>query len=117
MGLKQEVPEFIKQHVPDFVRQMLPEGVRFQDCEWPVHPGGKSILKSIEEACGLAPVQTEASWNVLANYGNMSSSTFLFVLHELLRKPSIKEWAVGLGFGPGLTIEGILLQSCRGSDA
>jgi predicted naringenin-chalcone synthase len=33
--------------------------------------GGKSILAGIEEALSLKRWQTECSWEVLKNYGNM----------------------------------------------
>jgi|JI9StandDraft_1071089.scaffolds.fasta_scaffold102594_1 predicted naringenin-chalcone synthase len=42
----------------------------------------------------------------------MSSATFPFVLKKLLKKPQKDRlpFAVGLGFGPGLAMEGILLE-------
>jgi len=48
----------------------------------------------------------------------MSSATILFVLDKLLEdaqnlpSQSIHPWTLALGFGPGLTIEGILLKKC-----
>jgi predicted naringenin-chalcone synthase len=65
----------------------------------------------LEKALELNPTLTQASWNVLGRYGNMSSATFLFVLKELLERKSSKEWTVGIAFGPGLSVEGILLRS------
>jgi len=48
----------------------------------------------------------------------MSSPTILFVLEKMIKDAenllpeSIHPWTVVLGFGPGLTIEGILLKNC-----
>jgi predicted naringenin-chalcone synthase len=57
----------------------------------------------------LQRFQTQSAWETLANYGNMSSSTFLFVLDQLAQQTKRQTWTAGLGFGPGLSIEGILL--------
>ena len=78
--------------------------------DWAIHPGGKSILQAIEKALNLQPDQTAASWEILSKFGNMSSATFLFVLEFLSRQENLKPWAAGLGFGPGLSAEGILLH-------
>ena len=41
--------------------------------------GGKSILAGIEQVLGLQRWQTECSWEVLKNYGNMVRRVFLRV--------------------------------------
>ena len=82
----------------------------YKDCDWAIHPGGKSIIQAVEKALKLQEGLTKASWDTLANYGNMSSATFLFVLHRLLEQKSSKKWTIGVGFGPGLSVEGILLS-------
>lgn len=57
---------------------------------------------------------------ILNEYGNMSSACVLFILDEM-RKRSLKEgsattgegleWGVLFGFGPGLTVETVVLHS------
>jgi predicted naringenin-chalcone synthase len=58
---------------------------------------------------------------VLENYANMSSPTILFVLEKLRDEAQklptgsrhlIHPWTVVVGFGPGMTMEGILLKNC-----
>lgn len=110
MGLSRKVPKLIEEHVPAFAKSLLGKEISFSDCSWPVHPGGKAILEAIEKACQLDKSQSSSSWEIWKNYGNMSSATFLFVLENLLRKPPAHEWNIGLGFGPGLSMEGILLR-------
>ena len=73
-------------------------------------PGGKAILAAIQKALDLQAQDLASSYQVLQEYGNMSSPTFLFVLDELLKK-SRKPKAVGVAFGPGLSLEGILLRN------
>ncbi|XP_043711952.1 chalcone synthase 2-like [Telopea speciosissima] len=87
---------------------------------WVVHPGGPAILDMIQATVGLKKEKLEASRKVLIEYGNMSSPTLLFIMDEM-RKKSLEEgkattgegfdWGVLLGFGPGLTVEMIVLRS------
>ena len=110
MQLSSRVPVNIKNHINTFSRSLLPLEIPFSACDWAIHPGGKTILKAIEKACALERKQTQVSWDVLSKYGNMSSATFLFVLDALQNTNSLKQWVLGLGFGPGLSVEGILLE-------
>ena len=48
------------------------------------------------------------SREVLAEYGNMSSATILFIL-ERLRRQDAPLPCVAMAFGPGLVVEGTLL--------
>jgi alkylresorcinol/alkylpyrone synthase len=50
-----------------------------------IHPGGRKVLETIEQALGLTRNQMEHSWSVLRDYGNMSSATVLFVLQRALQ--------------------------------
>lgn len=109
--LTAEIPRIIHKHVRKFATELLEPDISFSDCAWPVHPGGKAIVKAIEMACELEPWQTAASWDVLSRYGNMSSPTFLFVLNELGSSSETAPYAVGIGFGPGLSFEGVLLKT------
>ncbi|XP_078154461.1 stilbene synthase 4-like [Carex rostrata] len=87
---------------------------------WVSHPGGPAILNQVEAKLKLDKDKLLLSRKVLSEYGNMSSPTVLFILDEL-RKESVKEgklttgggleYGVLLGFGPGLSIETIVLRS------
>jgi predicted naringenin-chalcone synthase len=72
---------------------------------WAVHAGGRSILDAVEKGLELDPDALAASRSVLARYGNMSSSTLMFVLADLLARPEAKK-GIALAFGPGLAAEG-----------
>ena len=67
-------------------------------------------MQAVERALELEADQTKSSWEILANYGNMSSGTFLFVLEHLSQQAELRPWSAGLAFGPGLSVEGILLR-------
>ncbi|KAF3653162.1 Chalcone synthase 3 [Capsicum annuum] len=85
-----------------------------------VHAGGRAILDQVELKLGLEPEKLRATRHVLSEYGNVASACVLFVLDEM-RKYSIKEgldttgegleWGLFFGFGPGLTIETLILHS------
>ncbi len=110
MHMTRGVPERIRSGIKVFAESLLGPGIPFDRCDWALHPGGKAILHGIEMACGLKKEQTAASWEVLSRYGNMSSPTFLFVLDQLDRLGCREKWTAGFGFGPGLSVEGILLK-------
>ena len=81
---------------------------------WCIHPGGKRILTSIEKSIDVKSEGLQHSYNVLKNYGNMSSPTILFVLKEIMdslkEKRNKKTNVFGAAFGPGLTLETFILS-------
>jgi len=109
MKLSPRVPVLLKKHIVSFAQNLIEKKCSFEECHWAIHPGGKSIIQAIEKECGLIPSQTESSWETLRKYGNMSSATFLFVLEKSLQ--TRQKWTLGIGFGPGLSMEGILMRS------
>jgi len=77
-----------------------------------LHPGGRKILAFAEEELGLRRDDTQPSWDVLRGFGNQSSASVLFVLHEWLtkRQPAAGAHGVLAAFGPGLSTEMLLLE-------
>ena len=72
---------------------------------WAVHAGGRSVLDAVEHGLALPQGALADSRDVLARFGNMSSSTLPFVLAEQLERPERRR-GVALAFGPGLAAEG-----------
>jgi len=110
MTLSASVPAVLQEGMGAFLQNLLPKNVSFLDCDWAIHPGGKAIIERIEKVVGLSQEHTAATWHVLANHGNMSSATFIYLLKHLQERQRRKEWIIGMGFGPGLSIEGVLLK-------
>ena len=77
--------------------------------QWAVHAGGRSILDAVESAPQLPPDALDDSREVLREFGNMSSSTLMFVLSRQLRRDI--EHGVAIAFGPGLAAEGFRFKS------
>lgn len=95
---------------PD-LRAALTGGVDVEAIDqWAVHAGGRSILDAVETGLALAPTALAASRAVLAEYGNMSSSTLMFVLARLFEQRPAR--GVALAFGPGLAAEGLRFGWC-----
>jgi len=121
IGLSKAIPREIYRAVQPFAARLLRFGhhvkdmeneIDSSDCIWALHPGGPTILKAIIEACNITKEQTKASWEVLRNYGNMSSATLIFVLAEVSKNlRSESAWVPTLAFGPGLNVEGMLLKA------
>jgi predicted naringenin-chalcone synthase len=103
MTLDGEVPAALEREAPAFARDLL-QGSSAD--HYAVHPGGKKILDSVARALGGADLCV--SREVLRDFGNMSSATIFFVLERLLAKSTGR--IAALGFGPGLTMEGAVLE-------
>jgi predicted naringenin-chalcone synthase len=111
MTLSRRVPSAIKRGVAGWVDQWLGT----MDCSradiagWAVHPGGRDILEGARRGLELPESALDASRHVLETHGNMSSGTVLWVVDELLNTGTTGR-IVGLAFGPGLVVEGMLLD-------
>jgi predicted naringenin-chalcone synthase len=114
MVLSTYVPDIIKANLKESITPLLTDyQLTIDDINhWALHPGGRAILDKVQNSFNLSGEQLSPSRKVLADYGNMSSATILFVLQELLNRPSTKETesVLAMAFGPGLTIESGLLQ-------
>lgn len=110
MHLSGEVPGRIGQALADPALRatLLPPDLPVPDA-WAVHAGGRSILDAVETGLGLDPAALAASRAVLDRFGNMSSSTLMFVLADLLDQPGARH-GLALAFGPGLAAEGFRFE-------
>jgi predicted naringenin-chalcone synthase len=74
---------------------------------WCIHPGGKKILEAVHKSLQLTNGELEKSYQILRDYGNMSSPTILFVLDKIINSLNYNQPSIifGSAFGPGLTME------------
>ncbi len=118
MTLSSYIPELIKVGIKTLVQNALNNlHLTSQQIEhWAIHPGGRKILEVIQNELQLGSNDLESSYKVLKEFGNMSSPTVLFVLKDIWdRKLNWKketELIFGAGFGPGLTMETFVLDTC-----
>jgi len=78
---------------------------------WAVHPGGRSILDAVEKGLTLPVDALSSSRSVLAQYGNMSSATVMFVLQQIMQRAQSGQQGCAMSFGPGLTAETMLFHA------
>jgi alkylresorcinol/alkylpyrone synthase len=112
--LSKDVPEMIGAKIKGLVDGFLARhGKTQEDIKgWILHPGGARLLGNVEKELGLCKCDTEPSWNILSQVGNLSSATILFILQEWLEKRPLNsgEYALAAAFGPGFSAEFLLLQ-------
>jgi alkylresorcinol/alkylpyrone synthase len=114
MYLSSYVPDLLASQVENFVDQLLANNMlqRSDVRHWGIHPGSTKIVDFVQSRLNLSDQQVESSHHTLHNYGNMSSATILFVLNYIQRcnHPSRGDYGVLMAFGPGLTMEAMLVR-------
>jgi predicted naringenin-chalcone synthase len=110
MTLSPRVPDLLRAHLHGWLSAWLARHdlTPSEIPSWAIHPGGPRIISTVAECLALSPDQTAPSRAVMADHGNMSSPTVLFILDRLLRSAAPRP-IVALAFGPGLVAEGALL--------
>ena len=112
MKLTLNVPRVVKANIAGILEELLKEANKTKDDIkiWAIHPGGKTILTKSEEALDLTPDDLDASYHIMREYGNMSSATIMFVLEHVLKDSAKKGLTFTTSFGPGMTIEAVLME-------
>jgi alpha-pyrone synthase len=110
------VPEIIESGIANFMLNLLnkyalqPADIDF----YAIHPGGLKILEACESALNITKEHNQYSYQVLRQYGNMSSATVLFVLKEIWQAVTVDHHEKNIfscAFGPGLTLEAMMLKT------
>ncbi len=111
MSLSARVPMLIARELRPWLESWLKgQGLTIGSVgSWAVHPGGPRILGAVLESLGLPRSALSHSFEVLAQYGNMSSPTVLFILDRLHRAGAPRPW-VAMAFGPGLAVETMMVR-------
>lgn len=110
MTLSTRIPGLINSNLRSWLEHWLKQNrLAIADVgAWAVHPGGPRILNVVEECLGLPQNALDVSREVLAECGNMSSPTVLFVVERLCQLRAPRPYVV-LAFGPGLVVEAALI--------
>lgn len=120
--LLKDVPGLISKNIEkSLVEAFGPLGIDdWNSIFWIAHPGGPAILDQVEQKLCLKEERMRATREVLKEYGNMSSACVLFIMDEMRNRSKEEgkattgegmEWGVLFGFGPGLTVETVVLRS------
>ena len=112
--LSSYVPLLIKKDIESWVTSILDleyPSLKKENIIWAFHPGGARILDNIAKALLLDVSHFDYSYNILKNFGNMSAVTILFILKSILENEKNRNAPIfSAGFGPGLTMEGMMLN-------
>jgi alpha-pyrone synthase len=96
-----ELRRALEQGGRDVIRGSDPDSIQL----WAVHPGGRTILDAVEKGLGLKPDALSDSRAILAQFGNMSSATVMFVLQQTMRRARPGHQGCAMSFGPGVAAE------------
>lgn len=109
-----DVPETIAAHFHDILLPFLARNkcTIEQVNHLVFHPGGKKIISMVESLFEQHDQNLDTTKQVLREFGNMSSATVLFVLHEFMTKQQQHPGDTGLmlSFGPGFSAQTVLLN-------
>jgi predicted naringenin-chalcone synthase len=105
MTLSSYIPDLIEEDFSGIVERASAHDGGPPASHWCIHPGGKRILESIHKSLNFTNGQLKASYDVLQEFGNLSSATILFVLKKMMQQERSMEKLFGAAFGPGLTVE------------
>jgi alkylresorcinol/alkylpyrone synthase len=98
----------LDRRLPRILRDELrPVVERFMDepAFYAVHAAGPRIFSAVERALRPPAGALDLSRRVFAEVGNTSSAAIFFALERLMRQPSRRCDGLGLGLGPGITLE------------
>lgn len=115
INLSSYLPKLIELGIKNFMQNALKQ-IGLDDADihyYAVHPGSQKILETFDKTVGVARNKSQTSYDILKQYGNMSSATILFVLKNLwaeLKAKRINANIFSCGFGPGLTIESMMIR-------
>ncbi|MQT11819.1 type III polyketide synthase [Segnochrobactrum spirostomi] len=110
--LAQSLPPFVRAELAPALDAILGRaGLTPADIDrFVCHPGGTKVLEALEAVLPVVPGAFADERAVLADYGNMSSPTVLFVLERALAA-GLPNRAALLALGPGFTASCVTLRS------
>ena len=105
------IPDFVAANMNPAVTGILGSmGLSIGDIErFICHPGGSKVVRALETAFALNQGVLDHERAVLADYGNMSGPTVLFVL-ERARAAGLPSRSLLTSLGPGFTASCVALQ-------
>jgi alkylresorcinol/alkylpyrone synthase len=109
--LRRTVPEFVSTELKPALEQILTR-MRLSLADigrFICHPGGAKVIHAIETALALDQGTLDHERDVIADYGNMSAPTVLFILERALAK-GLPARSLLTALGPGFTASCVALR-------
>jgi alkylresorcinol/alkylpyrone synthase len=106
-----EIPPFAQQHIAPAISGILARaGLALEDVDrFACHPGGAKVITALELALSLEQGSLDHERAVLADYGNMSAPTALFVLDRIIQG-GLPSRTLLTAMGPGFTASCVSLK-------
>ena len=111
--LSADVPDMVRAHLRQDVDRFLSNhGLSRSDIAvWIAHPGGPKVLEAMSESLELPDGALDRAWRTLREKGNLSSTSVLLVLAEVLADPPMPgSYGMMTAMGPGFCSELVLLR-------
>jgi polyketide synthase Type III len=112
--LDRDVPYVLGIHAETPIDGLLSRnGLKRRDIDhWLIHSGGKKVIDAIKYNIGITEHDVRHTVNILRQYGNLGSGSFLFSYQRLVNEGKIRpgDRGVMMTMGPGSTIETALLN-------
>jgi alkylresorcinol/alkylpyrone synthase len=108
---RRTIPDFVTAHLSPAVARIL-AGMQLSLTDidrFICHPGGAKVIVALETALALDQGTLDCEREVIADYGNMSSPTILFVL-EKARAKGLPARSLLTALGPGFTASCVALR-------
>lgn len=111
--LTRPVPRLAAEHAGQVLQAVLHKaGLAPDDIgTWIMHPGGRDVLIALQRRLMLTEDDLCYSWDMLREYGNMSSASVYFVLQAALKNNARPGWWWMSAFGAGFSCHGALLKA------
>jgi len=105
------IPPFAEERMAPAVSGILERGgLSLADIDrFACHPGGTKVVEALERALNLDEGSLDIERAILADYGNMSAPTALFVLERLIRS-GLPPRTLLTAMGPGFTASCVSLR-------
>ena len=109
LHLDKQIPYLLGRNVKTAVDNLLKRfGRKRRDIQhWVIHSGGRKVIDSLKYSLNITEKDVRHTTDVLRNYGNLSSASFLFSYEKLLEEGVARsgDSVVLITMGPGSTIE------------
>ena len=108
----QSIPPFARKHLrPAMDRMLAAQGLEVADIDrFVCHPGGIKVMEALEASLELGQGALDHERGVLADHGNMSAPTVLYVL-DRVRRAQMPKRSVVTALGPGFTASAVTLMA------
>ncbi|CAE8587869.1 unnamed protein product [Polarella glacialis] len=116
--LHKELPNAVGLAEPAFIKALIAEATASKadppevtEMDIACHTGGPRVLHEVAKGADATDEQLAASWAVMKAHGNLSGASNFSVLDYQNRVvENGRQWVLFLAMGPGVCIEGLLLQ-------